>query len=80
LSAVAVRRTFASIYCTASQTDGDTSMAGTGDVLGDGARGLRAGTNAETHAARGDGHASRHAEKVHALLERRGFLAMLPRG
>jgi hypothetical protein len=28
LSAVAVTRTFASMYCTASQTDGDTSMAG----------------------------------------------------
>jgi hypothetical protein len=28
LSAVAVTRTFASMDCTASQTDGDTSMAG----------------------------------------------------
>jgi hypothetical protein len=28
LSAVAVTRTFASMYCTASQTDGDTSKAG----------------------------------------------------
>jgi hypothetical protein len=28
LSAVAVTRTFASMYCTAGQTDGDTSMEG----------------------------------------------------
>jgi hypothetical protein len=39
LSAVAVTRTFASMYCTASQTDCDTSMTGAGD---EGAAGVAA--------------------------------------
>jgi hypothetical protein len=88
------------MYCTASQTDGDTSMAGAGD---EGAAGVAApaialgawilltpamlpGTVLAAFAlARTAGRTQleatvmRSAElrKVHALLERRGFLAML---